>query len=246
MTLTTAKREEFATLFGEFIRTFPGTPDGQAHLIAYATAREEARANMDAILAAEAQGADITDRVLAKLLPYADTESNRTAGRWTYIAPALNTDTRIQFEAAGWTQPGDWPQVACAILDFVRHCTEHPEQLREACTAFSDSPYSKGLQAGTLTPILNALRPDDFMLINKKPCQVINYFADMHYSRKLTDYPALNATGKALIEAVAPTMHQFACPDMLDGDLFDMFCHWLVAVKHYHFDENLKLYFPLN
>lgn len=236
--LDSARKAQFERLFEEFIHTFPTTPDGQAHLTAYATARGEARANMDAIRAAEAAGEDITDLVLAKLLPHADTEANREAGRWICIAPAFNTDVRIKYEAAGWTQPEDWPKVARAIFDFVRRGTEHPTQLEEACDEFAALPYTTGFQTGTLTPILNALRPDDFLLINNKSRETINYFADTSHGQKLREYPATNATGGKLIHALMPVMHQFDTPDLRDADLFDMFSHWLVAVKDYTFGED--------
>ncbi len=235
--LDSTRQAQFERLFEECLHTFLETPDGQAHLTAYGTAREKARANMDAIRAVEAAGEDITDLVLAKLLPHADTEANREAGRWICIAPAFNTDVRIKYEAAGWTQPEDWPKVARAIFDFVRRCIEHPTQLEEACDEFAALPYAIGFQTGTLSPILNALRPDDFLLINNKSRETINYFADTSHGQKLREYPATNATGWKLIHALMPVMHQFDMPELRDADLFDMFSHWLVAVKDYAFGE---------
>ncbi|MFP4395178.1 MAG: DUF2461 family protein, partial [Anaerolineales bacterium] len=236
--IDSARRAQFEKFFEECLGTFLKTPDGQAHLTAYATAREEARANMDAILAAEAAGEDITDLVLTKLLPHADTEANREAGRWTCIAPAFNTDVRIKYEASGWTEPEDWPKVTRAIFDFVHRCTEHPTQLKAACDEFATLPYTTGFQTGTLTPILNALRPDDFLLINNKSRKTINYFAGTSHGQKLREYPATNATGWKLIHTLMPVMHQFYTLDLRDADLFDMFSHWLVAVKDYHFGED--------
>jgi 5-methylcytosine-specific restriction protein B len=86
-----------------------------------------------------------------------------------------------------------------------------------------------------LTPILNALRPNDFLLINNKSRQVINYFANTSYGEKLTDYPVANVTGNKLIEELAKEMHQPGVPALRNDDLFDMFCHWMVAVKKYDF-----------
>ena len=91
---------------------------------------------------------------------------------------------KIKFEGAGWRKDG-WAEVADAILGFVRRCDEHPDQLYEACKEFSDSPYSKGFQTGTLTPILNALNPDKFILINNKSRQVLNYFTNKSSNKAL-------------------------------------------------------------
>ena len=46
-----------------------------------------------------------------------------------------------------------------------------------ACDEFASLSYSTGFQTGMLTPIINALRPDDFLLINNKSRRVVNYFA---------------------------------------------------------------------
>jgi hypothetical protein len=46
-----------------------------------------------------------------------------------------------------------------------------------ACDEFARLSYSTGFQMGMLTPIISALRPDDFLLINNKSRRVVNYFA---------------------------------------------------------------------
>ncbi|MFB8790906.1 MAG: hypothetical protein U7123_19140 [Potamolinea sp.] len=79
-----------------------------------------------------------------------------------------------------------------------------------------------------LSPILNALRPDDFLLIHNKSLRVINYFANTSYETELTNYPEVNHTGHQLIEELAPEMQQLGVPALRSDDLFDMFCHWLV------------------
>lgn len=233
--ISESKRVEFARLFGEFATAYIETSDGQAHIAYYVSGREQARKNMDALIAAAEQGEDITEAILFKLLPYSDSPANREAGRWISIAPAFAADVRVKFEAAGWTKSEDWPRVAQAIFAFVRQCVEHPEQLAAACADFSALPYSKGFQTGTLTPILNALQPDAFVLVNNKSRQVINHFAGTKFGQKLIEYPETNDTAHALIAALASEMREHTGLDVRPADLFDMFSHWLVAVKHYAF-----------
>ena len=67
-----AKRDEFVRLFREFARTYPQTPDGQNHLVAYESGREQGRQNFEEIVAAAERGEDVADRVLLKLIPYKD------------------------------------------------------------------------------------------------------------------------------------------------------------------------------
>jgi 5-methylcytosine-specific restriction protein B len=233
--LPEAKRIEFANLFQELAESYPFSPEGQEHAASYQESRSQARESLDGLIVASERGEDITEAVLFRLLPYTDSAANRERGLWVSVAPAFATDVRIKFEASGWTDPEDWPRVAQAILEFVRRCDEHPEQLAEACAGFSSLPYSKGFQSGTLTPIIHALRPDDFVLINNKSRRTVNYFAGTAYGQKLVEYPDVNATAKALIGELSSEMEHSAVLDLGDNDRFDMFCHWLVAVKRYEF-----------
>jgi 5-methylcytosine-specific restriction protein B len=125
--------------------------------------------------------------------------------------------------------------VAQAILQFVRRCVEDPTQLQAACVAFSGLPYTKGLQTGMLTPILNALRPEAFLLINGKSRQVVNYLAATSQSLNLVDYPAMNDTARQLIADLTAVISPEAGPEISEADMFDMFCHWLVAIKQHPF-----------
>ncbi len=225
------KRAEFAGLFHEFAETYPGTPEGQQHIAEYDRVRQQGQQNLTEIANARSQGQDVADLVLLKLLPYADSQANRQKGAWVHIAPSITGDLKGWFENVGWTRPADWPHIAQAILSLILSCNDDPEQLPSACQAFSALSYSKGFQTGMITPILNALRPDDYVLINNKSRQVFNYFANTTHSQKLTDYPAANATARELIEELAPDMDHPAVAALSAADRLDMFCHWLVAIK---------------
>ena len=230
--MTPEKRSEFLNLFKEFVSSYLLLPEGEKHSAYYENGRKQARKNLEDIKEALGRGEDITDQILLKLLPYSDSTSNRDRGYWISIAPAFPADVRIRFEASGWRKDG-WTEVANMILNFVRRCDEHPDQLFEACTEFSASPYSKGLQAGTLTPILNALHPDKFVLINNKSRRVLNYFADKSYTQSLIEYPKSNNTALSLIEDVEEDFQVLSKKNLLAVDLFDEFSHWLIAIKHH-------------
>jgi 5-methylcytosine-specific restriction protein B len=227
-----ARREEFVRLFWEFAQTYPQTPEGQNHLIFYKSGREQGRRNFEELVAAEHEE-EVADRVLLKLIPYKDSPGYREKGAWIHIAPATG-DPRARTKAA---MPDDWKKSAEAILRLVRRCNEHPDQLAKACREFSESPYSKGFQAGLITPILNAIRPDEFLLANGKSITVINHFSGTSFGPRLVGYPELNSTGHALIAEVAGEMRELGVADIQDADLFDMFSHWLVGVKKY-FDKD--------
>lgn len=235
---TKARRDEFLTLYDDFATSYLSRPKGQEHLASYNTLRQQARENFDAIVVAAERGEDVTDNVLTKLLPYTDSQAHRERGFWVHIAPAITGDVRKWFEKAGWTKPEDWRAVADAILNFLQRCTENPADLAAAAEEFADLPYSRGFQTGMLTPILNALRPDDFLLINNKSRRVINYFANTSFGQALTDYAVTNGAGRTLIEALGPDMKSGTPTVARPGDIFDTFSHWLVGIEKHDFGES--------
>ena len=233
-----SKRNEFSRLFAQAVEEYINTPDGQEHLAQYARGRDEAKRNLDDILARRERGEDVTDLVLLKLLPYSDSERNRQAGAWVHIAPAVTGNLKLWYERARRTKPGDWPHVAEAILDFVVCCVERPEELAEACEAFAASPYSKGFQTGMLSPILNALRPEAFRIINNKTLTVYGYLVGTKHGPSLVEYPTSNAMARELSYALEKEMRRQALPsDARLDDALDLFCHWLVSIHEYEFER---------
>ncbi|MBE9234231.1 AAA family ATPase [Cuspidothrix issatschenkoi LEGE 03284] len=202
-------KSEFTQLFNQFITSYPYTPNGISHIKSYTEQRQQAYRNFEIIRTAADRGENIRELVLLQLLPHSNTINNRQRGAWIHIAPSVTKDIKEWFEGAKWAKSEDWDQIATAI--------------------------SKGFQMGILTPILNALQPNKFLLINNKSRKLINYFANTNYGNKLTDYPAINNTGRNLIQELAQDMHQVGVPAIRDDDLFDMFCHWLIAIKKYDF-----------
>jgi hypothetical protein len=228
-----SKKQEFASLFREFAEGYLKQAEGQTHSGRYEESRATGRANFATIEAAESRGEDTTDLVLRLLLPYTDSATHRKSGAWIPVAPAIQGDVKEWFQQAGWTRSEDWPKVSRAILNFVSRCVCKPNSLQEACGEFDELPYTTGFQTGLLTPILNALRPDEFMIVNNKSRRVINFFADRSFKQRLTDYPATNAAGLALVSDLSPSIQQVGADEMRLTDLFDMFSHWLVAVQKY-------------
>ncbi|MGB8689153.1 MAG: AAA family ATPase [Microcoleus sp.] len=233
------KKAEFVKLFQEFVHSYPYTPDGLHHTAAYNEQRQQGRRNFEAIAAAAESGEDVTESVMLQLLPYQDSPTNRQRGVWIHINPCI-------IQGSLWNSKSykKWSliapvRIAELIIYLVCCCNDDPSQLYSACSEFSEEMHvSLFGEIGMLTPILNALRPDDFLAINDKSIQVINYFANTSYSKKLIDYSSANLTGRELIKELTKEMHQTGVPSLRDDDLFDMFCHWLVEVKKYEFPSN--------
>ncbi|MFC2165390.1 AAA family ATPase [Acidobacteriota bacterium] len=231
------KRDEFSELFQEFITSYPKSKAGEEHKQMLIESREVGKNNFKEVKGAADRGEDITDLVLQKLLPHSGSSSTREIGAWISIAPVINLDIKKWFEELGWTKSADWPKISNAIFSFVDNSNKYPEKLKEFCTEFSSLSYTKGIQSGFLSPILNALKPEEFNLVNNKPVKVINYLVGSSYTTNLGDYPDFNQHITRLVEDLSSEMDKFEKPDISDRDLFDMFCHWLVALKKHKFRE---------
>lgn len=237
MRLSDELRTELAALIEEFQTQYGSTEEGEKHLAAYRQNREAARANLQSLQQAEKRGEDITNTTLLKLLPHADTEKNRERGAWISIAPAVQGDLRQWFENKGWVAAGDWPKIARTIFELVSQLKENPNTLDDAVDRFGRSRYSKGFQSGMLSPILSALRPNHFILLNLKSRRVINHFLGLTFDHVLTDYPPLCRAGQYLIDQLRDELTAALPEGTLPADGFDAFCHWLVAIRKYSFGK---------
>lgn len=227
------KKAEFKSLFAEFAEAYLDTSEGEDHLKFYAEGRSKGLANLSSIREAAKRGEDVTDRVLRGLLPHTNSAAHRASGAWIHIAPAVQGDIKEWFEGAGWTKPQDWPKIATAILALISRCADNPAGYEVACEEFSAHPYTTGLQTGLMSPILNAIDPNMFLIVNNKSRKVINYFTGNHFKQPLINYAAINTAGRSLIAAMGSDIRQISGIDANPSDLFDVFSHWLVAVKKY-------------
>jgi 5-methylcytosine-specific restriction enzyme B len=226
-------REQFEILFNEFVDVFLTKQKGQKHIKLSIQSRVIVKDNLKIIDETFKQGKDITELVLTKLLPHADTEHNRNRGAWIHVAPAITRDLKVWFGNIPWAVGKSWPKVAKAVYKFILHCTENPEELEKECKIFGDNPETKGIQSGFLSPVLNSLNPDYFIIINKKPVLLINYFTKSTYSANLQDYPTINNIGLKFLKEMNYLISPVTPPEIHVSDVFDMFSHWLKAEKKY-------------
>jgi len=84
-----------------------------------------------------------------------------------------------------------------------------------------------------LSPILNAVNPAEFYLVNRKAHRVVNHFAGTKFSRGIETYPDVLEAQKGIIRSVEGVLQQHETFALANPDLFDMFTHWLNAEKKY-------------
>jgi hypothetical protein len=218
------------SLIPEFKSGFLDKPKGRDHVAWFPAGRTIGRNNLAEATRRTEAGEDVTEFVLSKLLPHLDSPYNRERGAWCCIANVITRDIRQWFEGIGWAKPDDWPQVAQLVLRFVQSVTADPTRLAAECEAFRASPYSKGFQSGFLSPILNAVRPADFSLVNSKTKRALKSLTGLTCRTRLVHYPASNALVRSIVKELGAELPSAGLDDVLPGDVFDLFCHWWVSV----------------
>ena len=229
------KLAEFEDLYAEFRRDFPESEEGQRIAQLYTTARVDGQANYEKALATPRPSPEFVDSVMLGLLPYRGTEKQIAQGAWVHWAPSTIGGNYRAFYETQWSSDDDWNKVADNLLAFIQGSVEDPAQVGALADVFSGSRYGKGFQQGMLTPALCALRPSDFYLGNSKTSSTVNYFAGTKHTTSLTSYRAFNQTIHKLVEELTPVLEVGPDSVALVQDRFDMFCHWLVAVRKFDF-----------
>lgn len=228
----------FEYLFQEFLTTYMDIEKGQSHLQAYYEQRRKATENYEELKKKYQRGDDITDFVLLKCLPHANTKPNRQRGAWIHVAPSITKDIKQWYENSGLVKPDQWQSVAKAIFEFFEQCFKDPARLADHCSYFQETIPTKGFQMGILTPFLNAIDPEHFAIVNNKPRLVINYFQKKSFSNNIAEYPEINRMIFDFIKAREEFFSEVTDNSALKTDVFDQFCHWMVGVKKFNFKES--------
>ena len=218
------------SLLPEFKSGFLDTPMGREHMAWFPAGRAIGRKNLAQATKKADAGEDVTDFVLAKLLPHLDSPYNRERGAWCCIAPVVTRDIKQWFEGIGWAKPEDWPASSPAGPGVRKDGHDRPEPARAECEAFRESSHSKGFQSGFLSPILNAVRPADFSLVNSKTKRTLKNLAGVICYTGLVGYPTSNGLVRSIVDELGAALPSAGSQDVLAGDVFDAFCHWWVSV----------------
>lgn len=201
------KKEELTRLLRECLQSYAFSSEALDRMAIYEQRQRQTRDNFASLDAATSRGENLTAQVVLKLLS------------------GENPAPKLELENS--------PLAGNALLDLLRSCQEGGDQLVQACTELSRMPLSGVFQAGSLSSVLNALRPDLFPLVDDKISRVINYFSDKFYSQSLADYPSANAAALLLTDAAADGLPEKSLTAAQLNALLCIFSDWLCDVKKY-------------
>ncbi|HEX8549932.1 MAG TPA: AAA family ATPase [Abditibacteriaceae bacterium] len=217
----------FQELLSECIAGYLTSPDGIGHVDINVQSRLAAEENWTQVRDSHEQGNDITQAVLDKLLPHSSSGGEQSSQVWVHAASPTANNLKKLYEANGWVDAGQWSEVATAIYQFINDCLEETDDLETAVLNFQNSGYSKGFASGMLSPILNALRPDRYAVINNKSADALYQFTNLYTHTSLISYPQANATAQVLLKEYSEILNHAEQFRIHPSDLFDLFTHWL-------------------
>ena len=214
-------------LYKTFMDSFMSSPVGVAQAVEYGKAREMAEQNFSHLIAEHELGEQVTDRVFLHLLPHKETPENYNKGAWIHPIGPISHDL---VEALHVKYPQDSTirgQIGEVILEFTRHCVYKVNALEKSSEALAKLDAISIINLPSITPILQALKPNQYVLLHEAAVYTINRLLDTTYGTGLQELPELNAAGIELIQVLRNNTANDRFPSVQDSDLFDMFSHWL-------------------
>lgn len=191
--------------------------------------RDEAHARWARTLARRARNLPYVSAVLDSLMPYADTEENLSLGRWRHPSSTLTLDLRAWFAHESWASAEDWPLAAWSIVQLIERSLLCPERLAELCERFGRGIAAKGIQSSLLSPILNALVPERFNVVNAASLAALRAFTGVPWSPRIETYPKANAAVAAFVRDHRAALDPLCADGYHRGDVFDMFARWFLT-----------------
>lgn len=216
--VTPEQKVRTAAFAKDFKRKYLDEDEGRKHIERYENEKEDVKKKFKEIKEKYDADKDITDDILYGLLPHANTKYNRQKKHRISTWPAVTKDVKTWFESKGWQKKKNWPKVARSIYQLIDGLMKDrsPDHIKE----FNSSSYSKGFQAGIISPILYCL-DETFRPINKKTVDTVNFVLESDIiDPKLENY----LENISIIDELLEELNL----EIFDSyDKFDAFCHWM-------------------
>ncbi len=201
-------------------------PAGQKHLAVTEAEPREVREVFEEIRAKHEAGEDITDDVLRRLLPHADSEFHRKNDYRISTWPCIRKDVRSWFEGAGWKEPEDWPPTARLLFEAIDGIVRGD---MEPWNRFLESEYRHGFGTGFISPILFCLDDQRFPVINSKVVKTYRYCTEQigepgNIDARLENY----LENVAKVQALQKRLESLGLESLR---AWDIFCHFMVSKR---------------
>ena len=141
--------------------------------------------------------------------------------------PSVSTVGFKSFKAFKYTDE-QIPPLTIAIYNLIDDLinTENLDGQKNIIKLFKSSDYSKGSQAGVISPLLHGLN-HKFSIINKKTVDTINFISKIvdikiNINTELLDYIDNNDKLNDFLRIISMEI-----PEFTDFEKFDAFCHWI-------------------
>ncbi len=219
-------------LFKRFVTKYMVSPAGVARAAAYAKAREQAEQNFAHLIAEHELGEKVTDRVFLHLLPHSDTERNQNHGAWIHPVYESAENLMLRLDKKFAAQPDIREQVGHVLLEFIRHCVYKSHALDRSSEALSRLDALSLMDVSSITPILHALKPTQYMLLHENAVNVLNKMGDQVPGVSLTSLPEINTAGLQFVKELKLKAQVETIPSVHDTDLFDIFTHWYAETQN--------------
>lgn len=202
------------------------TSEGQNHLAVAERESAEVKEIFDSIWKKYQSGKEITEDVLNKLLPHADTQFHRENDYRISTWPCITKDVRKWFEGAKWKTADEWPETARLILEAI-HGIINDDVI--PWKTFLNSSYRRGFGTGFISPILFCL-DQKFPIINSKVVKTYRYCMTQlgepdEINASLADYLANGPKVLDLYKRLEP----YGIGSIIEADVL---CHYMVTKKY--------------
>jgi 5-methylcytosine-specific restriction enzyme B len=222
---------EIISLFHVFAAGAASERSYRTRLDTWAPIRAVARRNWEALVEEDRFAREVSEPSLWKLLPHEEGPVAESHAAFVHpLAPAVRGDVRAWMEGAGWVKPDQWADLGRGLFEMVRRCTDNPTEMWQAVEAFLAVPGSAAFTAELVSPILHALRPSDFVLVDAASRTVLNHATGSTFTGSLRDYPAAHVAARRLLADLRPALAESILCDRRPEDVLESFCHWVVNV----------------
>ena len=227
ISLSEAGSQSLHSLYRSFMAQYMSTPTGVARAVEYGKSRDQAEQNFSHLIARHELGDEVTNQVFLHLLPHIDSPENQHNGAWIH---PIGYASELLLSSLYHKYPHGSPirqQIAEVLLEFIRHCVYKANALEKSSEALARLDTISIIDLSSITPILHALKPNQYILLHEASIATINQMMGTSYGMSLKDLPELNAAGIQLIQTLRKDATTNRIPSVQDSDLFDIFSQWL-------------------